>query len=237
MKKFNISVGLLALSSFFFASCQKEADSLTTSLEEVTPVEMVTFNFTAEKAGEATKTQAVVGSTSVLYEWTDEDLSNIKLYLVDGSSLTEVASPTIKKVSATKLTISASVPKADSYTFRAVLAREFYSKGKPMVSKYQSPKTDNYDPKGDILFSEDLNVDTDGTSTGDMLLTFNRKVAVSEMTLKNLGEGEKISKVEITSEADGLVGYYDGTNLVDLSDAIVLTYDNVVIPSGGQFKG
>lgn len=235
MKKILYTAGLVVLSSLFIASCQKEADIISSS-EEVSPVEMVTFNFTAEKAGEVTKTQAVVGAESVSYEWTDEDRSNIKLYLVDGSALTEVASPTITKVSATRLTISATVPKADSYTFRAVLAREFYSKGKPMVSKYQSPKTDNFDPKGDILFSDDLDVDTDGTSTGTMLLTFNRKVAVSEMTLKNLGVGEKISKVEITSEAKGLVGYYDGSSIVDLSDEIVLTYANEIIPADGQFK-
>ncbi len=241
MKKFFYSVGILVLSSFFFASCQKEAEELIledTYQEIVDPIEMVTFNFTAEKAGVATKTQAVVDEEAgkVSYEWTSEDVSNIKLFLVDGSSLTEVASPVITKESATRLKISATVPKADSYTFRAVLAREFYSKGQPMVSKYQSPKTNNFDPKGDILFSDDLDVTTDGTSTGELLLTFNRKVAVSEMTLKNLGVGEKISKVKITSEADGLVGYYDGSDIVDLSDEIVLTYANEVVPDGGQFK-
>ena len=242
MKKILYSFGLVVLSSALFAACQKEAAELTPSeaispIEKETPVEMVTFNFSAEKAGVDTKTQVVLDEANkkASYEWTDEDTDNIKLYLVDGESLTEVASPTITKVSATKLTITATVPKADSYTFRAVLSREFYSKGKPMVSKYQSPKTDNYDPKGDILFSDDLDIDTDGTSTGEMLLTFHRKVAVSEMTLKNLGVGEKISKVEITGNTDGLVGYYNGTSLVDLSDQIVLTYANEVVPTSGQF--
>lgn len=236
MKRLTYSIWAFALASLFVASCSKEAELELTPVEEP-EVEMVTLNFTAEKAGEETKTQAVIDGVNnkVNYEWTDEDEDNITVYLVDGAKLTKVAS-TATMVNATQLKISATVPKADSYTIRAILAREFYSAGKPVVSKYQSPKTDNFDPKGDILISDDKNISTDGTSTGDMLLTFNRKVAINQMTLKNLGAGEKISKVEISSTKD-LVGYNDGSSFTAVSDSkkLVLTYLNETVPASGEF--
>lgn len=198
---------------------------------------MVTLNFIAEKAGEETKTQAVIDGVNnkVNYEWTDEDEDNITVYLVNGASVTKVES-TATKVSATQLKISASVPKGDSYTIRAVLAREFYKNGQPAVSKYQSPLTGNFDPKGDILFSDDKEITTTGTDTGDMLLTFNRKVCVNRMTLKSLGAGEHINKIEISSNKD-LVGYFNGSAFVATADSksLILSYPNVEVPVDGEF--
>ena len=230
MKKCFYAFGLAAIAAFAF-SCQKEQEITN---EEPQTARMVTITFNADKAGDETRTQAVVGESTVSYEWTNEDLTNIKLYQVDGNVLTEVANPSISKVSATRLTITATVPEADTYTFRAILAREYYAKGKPMVGKYQSPKTNNFDPKADILFSDDLVVETAGTSTDAMLMNFHRKVSVNQMTLKNLGVGEKVSKVEITSDKD-LVGYYDGSNLVGAGNKLVLTYANEVVDNSGEF--
>lgn len=236
MKKTSYSIWAIAIASLLFASCAKEQELIIDTPEE-TPVEMVTLTFNAEKAGADTKTQADIDEVAgkVSYQWVDDDEDYITVYLVDGAKVTKVAS-TATKVSATQMKITATVPKADTYTIRAVLAREFYSAGKPMVSKYQSPLTDNFDPKGDILFSDDKVVTTGGTSTGDMLLTFNRKVAINRMTLKNLTAGEKISKIEISSDKD-LVGYYDGADLVAVSDSkqLVLSYNNEVILASGEF--
>lgn len=238
MKRLTNFFWTIAFTSAIFTSCAKQQEIEIVSEEEVSPVEMVTFTFDAIKAGEETKTQAILDDVNnkVSYEWTDEDVSNMKLFLVSGKTITEVASPTITKVSATKLTISCSVPAAETYTFRAILAREYYAKGKPMINKYQSPEEDSFDPKGDILFSDDKVVTTDGTSSGDMLLTFNRKVSVNQMTLKELGTGELVSKVEITSDKD-LVGYYDGSDIVALGDSksIVLSFDNKAVSAEGQF--
>ncbi len=226
----------MSIASLLLASCAKEQELIIDTPEE-TPVEMVTFTFNAEKAGDETKTQAVIETdkNKVSYEWIDEDEDYITVYLVDGTKLTKVTS-TASRVDATHMTITATVPKAATYTFRAILARELYAAGKPMVSKYQSPETDNFDPKGDILFSDDKVITTDGTSASDMLLSFNRKVTVNRMTLKALGEGELVSKVEITSNKD-LVGYYDGSTTTAVSDSktLVLTYNNEAVPASGDF--
>lgn len=236
MKTINFSIGAAALASLVLISCSKEQE-LQIGNQEDNPVEMVTLKFKAEKAGADTKTSANIDAVNnkVSYTWTDEDEDNITVYLVDGSDLTPVTA-VVSKTSDTQLSIIAEVPKADSYTIRAVLAREFYAKGKPMVSKYQSPAVDNFDPYGDILFSDDKDIVTTGDLTDELLLTFNRKVSVNKMTLRSLGAGEKVSKVEISSDKD-LVGYFDGTDLVPVADSkkIVLSYDNVTVPASGEF--
>lgn len=236
MKTINFSIGAAALASLVLISCSKEQE-LQIGNQEDNPVEMVTLKFKAEKAGADTKTSANIDAVNnkVSYTWTDEDEDNITVYLVDGSDLTPVTA-VVSKTSDTQLSIIAEVPKADSYTIRAVLAREFYAKGKPMVSKYQSPADDNFDPYGDILFSDDKDIVTTGDLTDELLLTFNRKVSVNKMTLRSLGAGEKVSKVEISSDKD-LVGYFDGTDLVPVADSkkIVLSYDNVTVPASGEF--
>lgn len=236
MKTINFSIGAAALASLVLISCSKEQE-LQIGNQEDNPVEMVTLKFKAEKAGADTKTSANIDAVNnkVSYTWTDEDEDNITVYLVDGSDLTPVTA-VVSKTSDTQLSIIAEVPKADSYTIRAVLAREFYAKGKPMVSKYQSPADDNFDPYGDILFSDDKDIVTTGDLTDELLLTFNRKVSVNKMTLRSLGAGEKVSKVEISSDKD-LVGYFDGTDLVPVADSkkIVLSYDNVTVPDSGEF--
>ena len=236
MKTINFSIWAAALASLVLISCSKEQE-LQIGNQEDNPVEMVTLKFKAEKAGADTKTSANIDAVNnkVSYTWTDEDEDNITVYLVDGSDLTPVTA-TVSKTSDTQLSIIAEVPKADSYTIRAVLAREFYAKGKPMVSKYQSPANDNFDPYGDILFSDDEDIVTTGDLTDELLLTFNRKVSVNKMTLRSLGAGEKVSKVEISSDKD-LVGYFDGTDLVPVADSktIVLSYDNVTVPASGVF--
>lgn len=236
MKGLTYSIWAIALTTLVAASCAK-VQEYSIPMEEEPPVEMVTFTFTAEKAGDETKTQAIIDTenSKVYYEWVDEDENHITVYLVEGKKLTKVTS-TATKVDATHMKITATVPKADTYTFRAILAREFYAAGKPMVSKYQSPETDNFDPNGDILFSDDKVITTDGTSTGDMLLSFNRKVTVNKMTIKALGDGELVSKVEIISDKD-LVGYYDGSSTTAVSDSktLILTYNNEVVPLSGEF--
>ena len=236
MKTINFSIWAAALASLVLISCSKEQE-LQIGNQEDSPVEMVTLKFKAEKAGADTKTSANIDAVNnkVSYTWTDEDEDNITVYLVDGSDLTPVTA-VVSKTSDTQLSIIAEVPKADSYTIRAILAREFYAKGKPMVSKYQSPANDNFDPYGDILFSDDEDIVTTGDLTDELLLTFNRKVSVNKMTLRSLGAGEKVSKVEISSDKD-LVGYFDGTDLVPVADSkkIVLSYDNVTVPASGEF--
>lgn len=242
MKKIFYSFGIIAASAFVFSACEKEQ---ATQDEVRSEGKLVTISFTAEKAGLETKTAAVEGATDVSYIWTTEDIANIKLFTVEGGSLaTEVDSPVITKVSDTKLTISATVAANATYTFRAILcdpssytsSGDDYTVRKPKIKASQSPNgTTNFDPTADILVSDDKEVTVgEETTTGDMLLSFRRQVVVNKMTLKNLAEGEKVSKVVVKSDKN-LTGYLNEGSMSGQSKELSLNYSDVAVPASGQF--
>ncbi len=242
MKKIIYTLGILAASAFVFSSCQKEQ----ATKDELPTGELVTISFTAEKAGSDTKTAASEDVSSVSYIWTAEDVANIKLFKVESGAITEeVASPTVTKVSDTKLTISATVAANATYTFRAILCNptnytgsgEDYTTRKPKIAASQSPNgISNFDPNADILVSDDLEVTVGDavTTTGDMLMTFRRQVVVNKMTLKNMTEGEKVSKVTVSSDKF-LTGYILDGVMTGQAKEITLNYSNFAVPAGGEF--
>ena len=243
MKKIIYTLGIIAASAAAFTACQKEQ---ATNDDVLPDGKLVTISFTAEKAGLETKTAAVEGETSVSYIWTDDDIANIKLFTVtDGSITGEVDSPTVTKVSDTQLTISATVAANATYTFRAILcdpesytgSGTDYTSRKPKIKTSQSPNgTSNFDPNADILVSDDkeVTVGEEETTTGDMLLSFRRQVVVNKMTLKNMVEGEKVSKVVISSNKY-LTGYLENGSMTGQSKELSLKYANVAVPASGQF--
>lgn len=243
MKKLIYTLGIIAAAAFTFSSCQKEQ-----SIEQ--PLgKLVTVSFTAEKAGLDTRTAAVEGENEVSFIWTEEDLTNIKLFTVgedaDGKEvLTVVANPTITKVSDTKLTIAGKVAPNATYTFRAVLSGKWTNKNHPRLSETQSPSTSNFDPTADILISDDMEVTVGAAEEGEATVTtsalemvFRRPVVVNKMTLKNLKKGEAIDKVVITSNKD-IAGYVysDSKTAVGDKKIITLNYNKAVtVPEGGLF--
>lgn len=245
MKKFFYTLGIIAASAFAFSACQKE---LATN-DEVKPEEnLVTISFTAEKAGFDTKTAVVEDDVNKVasYIWTSDDIANIKLFTVEAGAITgEVDSPVITKVSDTQLTISATVAANATYTFRAILcdpssytgSGDDYTTRKPKIKTSQSPNgTSNFDPTADILVSDDkeVTVGEGVTSTGDMLLSFRRQVVVNKMTLKNLVEGEIISKVVVKSDKY-LTGYLNDGSMSGQAKELTLNYSDVAVPASGQF--
>ncbi|MBR1558137.1 MAG: hypothetical protein IJ647_10370 [Prevotella sp.] len=242
MKKFYYTIGIIATTALVFTACQKEQ----ATKDELPTGKLVTISFSAEKVGVDTKTAAVEGATDVSYIWTAEDIANIKLFTVeDGSLASEVDSPVITKVSDTKLTISATVAANATYTFRAILcdpssytgnSENPYTSRKPKIKTSQSPNgTTNFDPTADILVSDDKEVTVgEETTTGDMLLSFRRQVVVNKMTLKNLVEGEKVSKVVVKSDKY-LTGYLNDGSMSGQSKELTLNYSDVAVPASGQF--
>ena len=67
MKKYLITLGAIAATVFAFTSCNRETDIIDQPAKN-----KVVFTFTAEKAGDETKTQVVEGSKAS-YLWTAED--------------------------------------------------------------------------------------------------------------------------------------------------------------------
>ncbi len=252
MKKLFYTLGIIAASAIAFTSCQKEK-----SIDNNNDGKLVTVTFSAEKAG--TKTAAVIDdvNNTVSYIWTDEDVANIKLFTVtktkndkneEVESLTEVANPTVTKVSDTKLTISGQVAPNKTYTFRAILCdpKSYtgsgdYSTRKPKVKNTQAPNgTNNYDPTADILISVDQTVtvgeSTEATVATEALeMSFRRQVVITKMTLKNLTPGEKVNRVVVTSSTNDITGYFSNGDYTGQGKVITLNYDDVVVPSNGEF--
>lgn len=213
MRKVFYSIGILALAALSFASCQKQP------VPENESGKMVTVTFVAEAP--ATKSAAVEGSDSegVSYKWTQQDADNMKLFTVDGTSLTEVSNPVVTIVSDTKLTITADVP-ADSKV-RAIMAGE-WDGNTPVVLSSQNPSAENYDPNADILVSDDETISGDAATQG---LIFRRQVVINKMTLHYLAENEKVKQVIITSNKE----------LTGAGNTLTLNYTNATANADGQF--
>ena len=103
---------------------------------------------------------------------------------------------------------------------------------KPKVNPSQAPAADSFDPNADVLVAEDVTV----SEAENLAVTFGRKAVVAMMTLKNLVEGETVSKVTISSEKN-ITGYYEYADAVmkGQNKEIVLNYDNAVVGSDGEF--
>lgn len=214
MRKVIYSIGILALAALSFASCQKQP------VPENESGKMVTVTFVAEAP--ATKSAAVEGEGSVTYEWSDDDDSRVKLFKVGDSGLTEVSAQ-VERVSATELTITATVESGS--TVRAIMANSFTNSNNPRLSSAQSPKTDNFDPTADVLVSKDKTINSD--LQGAKML-FNRKVVVNKMSLHGLNLGEKIKRIIVTSN-NHLTGYYDGESFHGEDKTITLSYSDVPV--------
>ena len=81
MKKLYITLGLVAAMSLF-AACTADENPIA---EPGNGKVLVTF--TAEKAGDDTRTAIEVGESSVSYVWTEEDKSFVKVYQVTSTTL------------------------------------------------------------------------------------------------------------------------------------------------------
>ena len=210
MKK-NLYIGFAALAALTLSACQKEVQVNDAST-------LVTITLTADKAGDQTRAAVVEGETKASYEWTNADKQNLKLFTVattmtEGDSpqevetLTPVENPTIA-VSADNRVLSITASVEAGSKVRAVVSSDWTSSKtdpKPRLLAIQKPAVDNFDPDADILVADDVTVDS---GLEEAKLSFHRPVTVNKMTLKGLADGEKVSKVVLSSEKH-LTGYYD----------------------------
>ncbi|MBR5257251.1 MAG: hypothetical protein IKV62_10820 [Bacteroidales bacterium] len=230
MKK-SLYLGFAALAALAFTACQKEVGVNEPEKK------MVTVTLTAQKAGDETKTAAVEEDNKVSYEWTAEDQSNLKLFVVGvddkgKETLTLVQNPT-SSISSDKKILTVTATVEEMSTLRAAISGGWTNDGlKAKVMANQSPLTNNFDPNADVLVSEDVEVD----GLNNALLTFKRPVAINKMTLKQLVAGEKIYEVIITSDKN-LIGYYEGGKMNGQSggNSITISYDDIEVGENGEF--
>ena len=176
--------------------------------------------------------------------------ANMKLFTVEGTTLTEVDNPVVTIVSDRKITITADVTSNTSYTFRAVLCNpnnytsgyaNAYGNRKPKVATTQSPNgISNFDPNADILVSDDLvvNVGDSETEYEATNLVFRRVVVMNKMTLKNMVEGENVNRVVISSDkhlTGNLTATSNEASFSGQNKEISLNFNNVTVPASGQF--
>ena len=225
MKRYFLTLGVIAASILAFSSCNREED-FTKEPEK----NKVIFTFTAEKAGEETKTAVEEGSSKASYLWTTEDQANMHLYLVNGEDQTRIQNSDLTfNVSSDHktMTITAAVEEAESYTFRAVLAGAFSGSNNPQIKAVQNPATDNFDPTADLLVSDDLTTD----SPSELALAFNRKAVINKMTLKNITPGEKVKSIVISSTKN-LTGTFSNNAFNSGDKTIRLNYSSQPVVTG-----
>lgn len=227
MKK-ALYLGVAALAALAFSACQKEVGNNEPEKR------MVTVTLKAEKPGGETRTAAVEGESKVSYEWTNEDKTNLKVFVVGEDEngkekLTEVTDRVVNISSDNKvLTVTATVEEGS--TLRTAVANAWTSSNKPKINPDQSPKADNYDPAADVLVAEDVPAD----EMTEALLNFSRPAAINKMTLKNMAAGEKVYEVTISSEQH-LTGFYNGTAMEGQLTKITLSYDDLEVGTNGEF--
>lgn len=215
--------GIAALAALSFSSCQKEV-----AVEENN--NLVTVTLRAEKAGIDTRTEAVEEDSQVSFKWTAEDKENLKLFVVGKDNKgNDTFTPVDRVVNISSdyktLTVTATVE--ESSTLRAVVSGAWTSGNKPKVNTIQSPATDNLDPNADVLVADDIVAD----GLTDALLTFRRPVTINKMTLKNMGSGELVHEITVSSDKV-LIGYYDKDGMSGQTtggNAITLNYDDVAV--------
>lgn len=234
MKTKFFALGMLAAVAALFSSCARENGPLTQN---------VTLNFVADKAV-ATKTSVSIDESAkkATYNWTDEDIANMKLYTVTPATEEAAEKTSLMKTNVSILdtdnTIHISTDVAPgAYTFRAVLTKETTGSGLPKIKTTQTPAgITNYDPNADLLVSDDVDlvVDEGSTTSGDIPLQFRRWAAINVMTLQGLTAGEKVNSVTIAS-TEHLTGYLRNNSMTGQSKTITLNYNEEVVPADGKF--
>lgn len=240
MKK-NLCIGLAALAALTLSSCQREAEF------NIGP-KMVTVTLTADKAGDETRAAANEGTDKVTYTWTDEDLTNLKLFKVttttttgdDGKETTvetiEAIEGVTTSVSSDSRVLSITATVEANSTLRAIVASDWTTSEtdpKPRMALTQSPAADNFDPNADILISDDVTV----SELTEAKLDFVRPVTVNKMTLKGLTSGETVSKIILTSDKNitGYCKYDEDRTMQGQRKEITILYENATVGSNGEF--
>ena len=241
MMKKNLYIGLAALAALTLSACQREAAF------DLGP-KMVTVTLTADKAGDETRAAANEGTDKVTYTWTDEDITNLKLFKATTTTTTdedgkETTTETLEAVDGVTTSVSSdnrvlsitATVEANS-TLRAIVSSDWTTSAtdpKPRMKITQNPATDNFDPNADILVADDVTV----SELNAEKLNFVRPVTVNKMTLKGLTSGEKVNKIILSSDKDltGYCKYDEARTMSGQKKELTLLYENATVGSNGEF--
>ena len=189
-------IGMLAVAALAFAGCSKEVDN---SADQKAGTHTLTF--TVQKDVD-TRTAVVEGDGVASYVWTEGDDEYFHIY-ENGKEATEI----VMELSADKkiATFTATFNNTDAteFTYTATYGSDLSNTGNPVNPSNQNPALNSFDPAADVLVSaEPITFEGSAQAAEDAEFQFKLKrvVSANKMTLKGLTVGERIYKVELTSD-------------------------------------
>lgn len=189
-------IGMLAVAALAFAGCSKEVDN---SADQKAGTHTLTF--TVQKDVD-TRTAVVEGDGVASYVWTEGDDEYFHIY-ENGEEATEI----VMELSADKkiATFTATFNNTDAteFTYTATYGSDLSDAGNPVNPSNQNPALNSFDPAADVLVSaEPITFEGSAQAAEDAEFQFKLKrvVSANKMTLKGLTVGERIYKVELTSD-------------------------------------
>lgn len=195
-----------AIAFLCLAGCQSELEQKEVALEKETH----SVSFTTEQI--QTKTEMLIDNKVSYFWWdeTDEDSFTVFENGVEALETIAVRSEEDKVMTITSEFESVS-PAPVSYRYDAYL-----NYGVPATQECDEV---TYDRRADVLVATTL---SEKNSEGDFVFKFNRVVAISQMTIKGMTAGEKLSTVVLSSDQP-LTGDF---TLVDTDNVMVQTWSN-----------
>ena len=222
-------IGMLAVAALAFAGCSKEVDNFA---EQSTGTHTLTF--TVQKDVD-TRTAVVEGEGVASYVWTEGDNQYFHIYEngVEATATTMVLSAD-KKIATFKATFKNT--DATEFSYRATYGSDLASSKphNPLIPANQLPGLDSFDPAADVLVSaEDIVLDGKADENTEFLFKLKRVVSANKMTLKGLEKGERIYKVELTSDKYFSSRYsVDNGGYTGVAKTLVLDYEEVEAYAG-----
>ena len=226
--------GMLAVAALAFAGCSKEVDNFA---EQKTGTHTLTFSVQKDVD---TRTAVVEGEGVASYVWTEGDDQYFHIYENGKEAISiEMALSESNSIATFKAEFKDTDTTTFSYT--AVYGSSVSNSGNPLIPSTQTPALGSFDPAADVLVSaEPIKFEGNAKAAQDAEFKFKLKrvVSANKMTLKGLTAGEKISKVELSSDMYFSSRYgVEKETYTGADKTLVLDYSgiNAVVGSDGTF--
>lgn len=236
MKRVISFIFVVASVAALLVGCAKEVRNNEPEAPETHTVTFVSDNTDS-------RTQIVEGETEASYIWLSTDAQ----YLHIKENGNEATSTTLSLNSTGSIgTISATFTNtsATSFVYKGYYYGEKTNSGNPKVLETQNPKNGSYDPKSDVLISDETE---EGPAQDEIKLRFGRVAVINKMVLRGMVSGEKVSKVTLTGSVALNGSYAEATTNQETGEPVAAKwnagskklifedFENDTVDSNGEF--
>lgn len=222
-------IGMLAVAALAFAGCSKEVDNTADQ-----KAGSHTLTFTVQKDID-TRTAVVEGDGVASYVWTEGDDEYFHIY-ENGKEATEIVMELSEDNKIATFLATFANTDATEFTYTATYGSDLSNTGNPVNPSNQTPALDSFDPAADVLVSaEPITFEGSAQAAEDAEFQFKLKrvVSANKMTLKGLTNGERIYRVELTSDKYFSSRYSVGKESYSgEAKTLVLDYENTEAYAG-----